>query len=217
MTKKLIIVTLFVFLAGSVPVTRAGEEIKSSELGTITVEKALYNLADKLTELLLSARHVIAVNQELINLCPNIEHYHFKGFVPAVVGTKVGRNFYLNTGINIKQTSLKIRNPVNAPNKWEKKSLESFQAPDYPKGTPITEVVTLDGKKIYHFIKPVYVNQLCLQCHGKKEDLDKNIREFLEFNYPNDMATNYKEGEVRGGISVTIPVTEEVLGKAGQP
>ncbi len=38
----------------------------------------------------------------------------------------------------------------------------------------------------------------------KGEDTTK-IRNFLEKLYPNDKALEYKEGELRGGISIIIP------------
>lgn len=176
----------------------------------------LYNLADRLSELLLSIRNVVALNQDLINTSSS-GHYDFKGFVPAVVGTQVGNDFFLKTNIRIKQTSLKIRNPQNTPDEWEKEALERFEIPDYPKGVPITEVVTAGGESVYRFIKPIYVGKACLRCHSEKLEIPKDIRDYLERHYPSDAATGYKEGELRGGISITIPMARPAPAKPSQP
>ncbi|MEE9201146.1 MAG: hypothetical protein V3V45_06870, partial [Candidatus Brocadiales bacterium] len=117
MFRRLMIVTLsIVILAETISASFANDNLKPSETTTAATEKSLYILADKLTDLLLSTRNVIALNQDLINTCPNPGHYSFKGLTPAVVGTQIGNDFYLRTGIKMKQTSLKIRNPRNAPN-----------------------------------------------------------------------------------------------------
>ncbi len=69
----------------------------------------------------IAARNVIAKNQELINRDPISGNYYFKGFVPAVVGTQIANDFTLVTGYKLKQTSLRLRNPANAPDEWGKK------------------------------------------------------------------------------------------------
>ncbi|MFQ5957093.1 MAG: DUF3365 domain-containing protein [Candidatus Brocadiales bacterium] len=214
--RQLACLLVFIFVVGTAPVTFSSEEIKSSESGIIAsdpilMEEALYNLADKLTEMLLSMRNVIALNQDMINTCPKGGNYVFKGFVPAAVGTQVGQDFYLKTGIKIKQTSLRLRNSANAPNEWERNALEMFEAPSYPKGIPHAEIVKKDGEEAYCYIKPIYISKACLPCHGKKEKIDKDILKYIEDRYPDDSAFCYKEGELRGGLSITISITEQTL------
>jgi hypothetical protein len=53
-------------------------------------------------------------------------------------------------------------------------------------------------------MKPIYAQATCLQCHGKKKDLRPEIKKFLETRYPHDKAFGYKEGDIRGGISLVI-------------
>ncbi|GAX59305.1 cytochrome c family protein [Candidatus Scalindua japonica] len=71
-------------------------------------------------------------------------------------------------------------------------------------------MVEVDGKKRFRFIKPIYVDVGCLQCHGKKREIRPEIKQFLESKYPFDQAFEYKEGELRGGISISI--SPELLG-----
>ncbi len=66
------------------------------------------------------------------------------------------------------------------------------------------EVLEIDDKKIYRYMKPIYVERACLDCHGEREKILPAIRQFLERRYPHDEAYDYKEGYLRGGISITI-------------
>jgi len=78
-------------------------------------------------------------------------------------------------------TSLKPIRPENAPDPWEAKALEAFAA-----GTnEIIEVVTLAGEPHIRFMRPWLTEKACLKCHG---------------------AQGYKEGDIRGGISVDVPL-----------
>ncbi|MHC4276024.1 MAG: Tll0287-like domain-containing protein [Planctomycetota bacterium] len=202
------VMLLILLLTGTTTVALGNGKAKHPELNAEAKMCVLHKLAEKLTELLVSMRNVVALNQDLINACPNAGHYTFKGFTPAVMGTQVGNDFNLRTGINIKQTSLKIRNPKNAPIKWEREAMERFELPDYPKGAAIAELTIADGEEVYRYIKPIYVTKACLQCHGKRETIREDIRKYLETHYPDDVATGYKEGDLRGGIRITIPANK---------
>ena len=83
--------------------------------------ECLQRLADSTINMLVATRSVIAKNQDLINIDPITGNYYFKGFVPALVGSEIANDFSLMTGHKLKQTSLKLRNPNNKPDEWEKK------------------------------------------------------------------------------------------------
>ncbi len=162
-------------------------------------------MAEATIDMLIASRNVIAKNQELINTDPITGNYYFKGFVPALVGTEIANDFSLMTDYKLKQSSLKIRNPSNAPDEWEKKILKLFESPDYPKGVGHGEFLVTGDKETYKYIKPIYVEKACLECHGQKEDIKPEIRQYLAKKYPGDQAFGYKEGDLRGGISIIIP------------
>ncbi len=154
--------------------------------------------------MLIANRNVIAKNQELINRDPTTGNYAFKGFVPAVVGSQVANDFSLMTGYKLKQTSLKVRNPSNAPDEWEEKVLKLLTSSEQPKGGSFGEILETNGKIIYRYMKAIYVELECLQCHGKREEIRPAIRQFIEKEYPHDEAFGYKKGDLRGGISIVI-------------
>lgn len=106
--------------------------------------------------------------------------------------------------ISTKITSLKLMNPVNAPDEWERNALETLErqkveadgmavtggfsgsAKDGRKGSPpesmeIADFTTAaDGISYLRLMKPLFIEKGCLKCHGHM---------------------NYKVGDVRGGIS----------------
>ncbi|MDR4505990.1 MAG: DUF3365 domain-containing protein [Candidatus Scalindua sp.] len=170
--------------------------------------KCLQTLADTTIDMLIATRSVIAKNQDLINMDPISGNYYFKGFIPAMVGSEVANDFSLRTGHKLKQTSLKLRNPDNAPDKWEEQVLKLFDASDYPKGTGFGEILVTGGRKIYRYMKPIYVEKACLECHSTKKKTRPEIRKFLEERYPYDHAYGYNVGDVRGGISIIVSLED---------
>ncbi len=166
--------------------------------------KCVQRTAEIAIDVLIATRSVIAKNQELINRDPISGNYYFKGFVPAVVGSQVANDFSLMTGYKLKQTSLKLRNPANAPDEWEKKALEILQSSSGSKGVGFGEILETNEGEIYRYIKPIYAERACLDCHGEKDKVKPAIKQFLERKYPSDQAFGYKEGDLRGGISIII-------------
>ncbi len=85
-------------------------------------------------------------------------------------------------GIKGHITSLNPIRPENAPLPWEVKALEAFE-----KGE--TEYINVDEtgqEKYFRFMRPMITERSCLKCHA---------------------AQGYKEGDIRGGISVSIPLS----------
>lgn len=186
-------------------VVKQSEDIVS-QAGNVEYKhmKCLQKLAETTVDMLIASRSIISLNQELINRDPATGNYSFKGFVPAVAGSQIANSFSLMTGHSLKQTSLKLRNPSNAPDEWEMKVLKLFGSLEYPRDVGFGEILGINDKKIYRYMKPIYVEKACLQCHGKREKIRPEIRQFLEMRYPYDVAFGYKEGELRGGISITL-------------
>ena len=176
----------------------------TSEDREVTHIKCLREIANTTIDMLVASRSVIAKNQDLINRDPASGNYTVKGFVPAVVGSQIANDFSLRTGHVLKQTSLKVRNPSNAPDEWEKKVLELFSSSEYSKGEGFGEMVEVNGTKAYRYMTPLYIDTGCIQCHGNRNEVRPAIRQFLERRYPHDQAFGYKEGDLRGGISITL-------------
>ena len=95
-------------------------------------------------------------------------------------------------GATFRITSLRPIRPGNEADPWEKKALQEFE-----NGRPeLLEVVTAEGggTRLLRYMAPLKVTPACLSCHIKQ---------------------GYREGDVRGGISVTLPFSPVEAALAG--
>lgn len=120
----------------------------------------------------------------------------------------IANTYSVSHGWDVGRTSLKLRNPDNAPDAWERSVLESFEerkgAGEDPAKMEHYEVVRQDGVKELRYMKAIPTAQLCLACHG--ENIDSITRTRLEKLYPDDQAAGYKVGDIRGAFSITQPL-----------
>jgi general secretion pathway protein A len=166
-----------------------GIEVSESDASsTDPLKKALGNL-------LVSTKDVIDESQKVLN----IRGLGFKNVIPAIVGRRAGYKYKkaMGSGYYLKQTSMEYRNPVNMPDTFESNIFKRFKEPGHPKDKGIGETITYsDGFKVYRYMLPLYIEPACLQCHGEpkgEKDITGRIKE------------GYKEGELRGAISVMVP------------
>lgn len=108
-------------------------------------------------------------------------------------------------GAQIKRVSLKARNLGDIPDATERDLLEAyaFQMND---SIPLqSNVQELEGD-IYLFSKPILIdNALCLTCHGTVgTTMNQEIDDLIKSKYPNDQATGYNIGDLRGMWSIVL-------------
>lgn len=108
-------------------------------------------------------------------------------------------------GMRVSRVSLKNRNTDNTPNVWQKTVLEDFETSKAAGADPTTlefsEIVEHDGSKEFRFMKAIPTDGVCLACHG--ESLANDIQETITTLYPDDRATDFKLGDIRGSFAVT--------------
>lgn len=94
----------------------------------------------------------------------------------------------------IKRVSDKYRNPANKPTETELETWKNISS----SGTASPIISTENGHLVYY--KPIKIAMpACLKCHGKPGlDIDAKTLEIIRQKYPDDMATGYKEGDLRG-------------------
>lgn len=110
------------------------------------------------------------------------------------------------SGWNIRRVSLKNRNPKATPDAWENAVLEEFDRRAASGENPISleksEVVTEGDHKTQRYMKALPTQDLCLSCHGATEAMTAAVREQLSKHYPDDKATGYAAGQIRGAITL---------------
>ncbi|MGD9020419.1 MAG: DUF3365 domain-containing protein [Lysobacterales bacterium] len=108
-------------------------------------------------------------------------------------------------GYEIGRVSLKNRNPANAASPWQAEVLEDFEV-QRALGIEInaiawTETVETGEGKEFRYMKPIPTAGVCLTCHGVQ--LPPVVQQVLAEKYPDDRATGYAEGDIRGAFVVT--------------
>lgn len=91
-------------------------------------------------------------------------------------------------------TSLKLKNPANAPLPFEKEALELFQHQGFTRSRDGIAAQFMDRERpTYCRIVPLAVMPSCLECHQDQ---------------------GYQVGEIRGGLSVIVPMDRAVAAMA---
>lgn len=109
----------------------------------------------------------------------------------------------------VARTSLKIRNPANTPDAWEREQLQAFQqqldAGAEPGSLEVLHTELRDGKPVQRYMKAIMVEGPCLACHGSQ--LSADVEQALDARYPQDQARGYQPGELRGAFTLERPLS----------
>lgn len=111
------------------------------------------------------------------------------------------------TGWKVGRVSLQARNPlIGQPDAWEQKVLLHF---DYEAAggasaakLTVAEIVTEPEADYFRYMKALPVKPLCLTCHGTESAIPASVQARLAQEYPNDAATGYFAGQIRGAVSI---------------
>lgn len=118
--------------------------------------------------------------------------------VCGAVGKRV-KDITEKTGVKIRHAAVKYRNPANAADERERALIKKFES---DRGlSEVWEDFESEGKAYKRYSRPIFVEKACLACHGTKETRPA----FIKTKYPDDKAFDFKEGDLRGIISVTVP------------
>ena len=125
-----------------------------------------------------------------------------------VKAPEVQKNISQNSnGWTIGRTSLKLRNRKNAPDAWEKNVLLRFEAAKRngknPKTLAYAQIVEQDGRKVFRMMKAIPTGGICMVCHGTPGG---KVRKKLQELYPDDQATGFKPGDIRGAFTLSKPL-----------
>lgn len=88
-------------------------------------------------------------------------------------------------GVGGHVTSLNLLRPENEADAWEKKALRVLGQGQ----TEVSEFTSLNGQPFLRYMRPMIIEKACLKCHGHQ---------------------GYKVGDIRGGLSVSIPMTDHL-------
>lgn len=103
-------------------------------------------------------------------------------------------------GFTVRHASAKNRNPANAATVEELALIDRFQTE--PGVRELQDETLVNGKRFSRHTLPIYVEEACLSCHGAKEKRPG----FVVSKYPEDKAYGFETGDLRGIISILVPL-----------
>lgn len=116
------------------------------------------------------------------------------------------------SGAKVSRTSLRYRNPANAPEPWQVKVLQGFEnQKGAHEGASAQEYFIEEDDGTTRYMSEIRTGAVCLACHGKS--LPAELVAKLEADYPHDRARNYDLGEIRGAFSITWPPPDDTPGR----
>lgn len=122
------------------------------------------------------------------------------------IAPAMARQASADTGWAIRRVSLRNRNPKAVPDDWERAALEDFDrraaAGEDPAGFERHAVLAIDGVPTRRYIRALPTQAMCLTCHGDPASFSPALRDRLAELYPDDRATGYRVGEIRGAITL---------------
>lgn len=109
------------------------------------------------------------------------------------------------TGMTLSRVSSRNRNPSNAPNDWQSVVLMDFEArkqggEEAGALTWYEQAETAAGTE-FRFMQAIPTSGICLQCHGT--EIAEPVAHKLAELYPDDKATGFSAGDLRGAFVVT--------------
>jgi hypothetical protein len=108
-------------------------------------------------------------------------------------------------GVQVSRVSSRNRNPGNAPNEWQAEVLAMFadriEDGEDAAGLTWQETAEVSDGAEYRFMKAIPTDGVCLACHGTS--LDPAVAEAIAARYPEDKATGFSQGDLRGAFVVT--------------
>ena len=171
-----------IFLSGALSVGAYADDLeKMTAEGAILIPPFQQHLMDTVKSAMQTGGPVKAVEACQL-LAPQIADQHSQ--TPWVVG----------------RTALKVRNPGNVPDAWEKQVLEQFvkraAAGEALSGLAYSEIV----KGEFRMMKAIPTGEACLGCHGK--ELKPELAAVIDQRYPQDKARGFALGELRGAFTL---------------
>jgi hypothetical protein len=98
--------------------------------------------------------------------------------------------------VRIGRTSLSLRNPHNTPPAW---------AVDHLRSGPAAAAWFAGSRGEFGALLPIRLQPQCVQCHGEATALSAEVRAALAKLYPQDRATGFRAGDLRGYFWVEVP------------
>lgn len=128
--------------------------------------------------------------------------------VCAEVAPEIAARMSAQTGAAVSRTALRVRNPDNAPDTAAAAVLEQFRARVAAAEPAPVEYVGSTARGGMRYLRAIVLEPLCSACHGTV--LAPEVVAAVATRYPEDRATGFEPGELRGAFLIDWPPRGEV-------
>ena len=104
---------------------------------------------------------------------------------PAAMTREMAQLSRRGNDYHLRMTGLKLLNPANAPDPWEKAALEGLSS---SKASETFVREESGNRMLFRYLAPVFMEESCMPCHAH---------------------FGLKPGDLRGGISISMDVTDQ--------
>jgi len=120
------------------------------------------------------------------------------------MGAKVAAEQQAKVG----RSSLRLRNPKNEAPSWVRDWLEVQGERKAEGAAGFARLDMTHAGPVARVLKPIAVEAPCVLCHGAPESLAVEVKAVLAEKYPQDRATGYQVGDLRGALWAETPVAK---------
>ena len=114
----------------------------------------------------------------------------------------VAQRFSKLDGWAMRRTALRTRNSANAADEFERAALKALAADSV---SEVSQWVTdTDGHTQFRYLSAITMAKPCMACHGDPAAIDDSLKSVIARLYPNDKATGFEPGQLRGAFSITV-------------
>ena len=122
--------------------------------------------------------------------------------VPAAIAVcrdeapAIAQAMSLRFDVQLGRVSDRVRNPSNAPSRWQLDGLTLLAGEEAAPGRKVEYYTRASGEARY--MRAIHVAPLCTSCHGSV--VAPEVEEALSASYPDDQARGYAPGDFRGAF-----------------
>ena len=126
--------------------------------------------------------------------------------VCQTVAPAIGHDLSATYEGEVGRTALRVRNPANAPDAFERRVLAAFAA-EAAKGVDVSslehaEIIAENGRRVFRYMKAIPMLQTpCGSCHGVS--IAPDLLRGIQARYPQDAAVGFVPGEMRGAFTLS--------------
>lgn len=157
-------------------------------------EREMLEKTQILNEELKAVWEFVDINQNRIDTDAN-GSFNFKNIYCAIAGKSVASIFMRDTDYIVRYVNLNPRKASSRADEYERAALEGFGSDGAAED--VYEITTYDGREVFRYISPLYIEESCLRCHGEPAG---------EIDVTDFPMEGLKTGDLAGAISIVMPI-----------